>query len=61
MDGRLARARSAWYETCQQQGRFLVCVLALLTSGCNIAPRQCTVVSDHIRFHFTAAASSNEA
>eukprot|EP00971_Amphidinium_carterae_P242563 4816082-Amphidinium_carterae.1 len=60
-NGPFAPARSAWHETCQQQGCFLVCTCAVLTLGFNIVPGLCTVVSDHMRFHFTAETSSNEA
>eukprot|EP00971_Amphidinium_carterae_P267037 5296796-Amphidinium_carterae.1 len=49
--GQLARARSAWYETCQQQNRLVLASLLLLPLYNNMLLLACTVVADHFRFH----------
>eukprot|EP00971_Amphidinium_carterae_P281844 5594731-Amphidinium_carterae.1 len=54
MYGRFARARSAWNETSQHQSCVLLasCVPALLYN--NMQSLACTVLSDHLRLHFTS-------
>eukprot|EP00971_Amphidinium_carterae_P045156 888582-Amphidinium_carterae.1 len=49
--GKFARARSAWYETCQQQNRLLLASYVLLPTYTNMLLLACTVVADHLRFH----------
>eukprot|EP00971_Amphidinium_carterae_P031326 617051-Amphidinium_carterae.1 len=51
MYGKLALARAAWYETCQQQNRLLVMSCVLLPSYGNMLLLACTVVMDDLRFH----------
>eukprot|EP00971_Amphidinium_carterae_P134023 2655907-Amphidinium_carterae.1 len=51
MYGATARARSAWYETCQQQHRFLLASYVLLPSYSNMLLLACTVVVGHLQFH----------
>eukprot|EP00971_Amphidinium_carterae_P344613 6485105-Amphidinium_carterae.1 len=49
MYGKLARARSAWCETCQQQNRLLLASCVLLPSYGNMLLLACMVVADHVR------------
>eukprot|EP00971_Amphidinium_carterae_P050596 996370-Amphidinium_carterae.1 len=49
--GKFARARSAWYETCQQHNRLLLASCVLLPSYGNMLLLACVVVADHLRFH----------
>eukprot|EP00971_Amphidinium_carterae_P318417 6329031-Amphidinium_carterae.1 len=51
MSGQIPRARSAWYETCQQQNRMVVASCVLLPLYINALLLACTVVADHLRFH----------
>eukprot|EP00971_Amphidinium_carterae_P305511 6071099-Amphidinium_carterae.2 len=51
MYGQFAIARSAWYETCQQQNRLVVASFVLLPFYSNALWLACTVVADHLRFH----------
>eukprot|EP00971_Amphidinium_carterae_P151813 3009109-Amphidinium_carterae.1 len=51
IDGKFALARSAWYDTCQQQNRLLLASCILLPSYSNMPLLVCTVVMDHLRFH----------
>eukprot|EP00971_Amphidinium_carterae_P250430 4971690-Amphidinium_carterae.1 len=51
MYGKFARARSAWYETCQQQNRLLLASCVIIPSYGNMLLRACMVVADHLRFH----------
>eukprot|EP00971_Amphidinium_carterae_P276612 5489321-Amphidinium_carterae.1 len=47
----VALARSAWYETCQQQNRLALASCVLLPFYSNVLWLACTVVADHLRFH----------
>eukprot|EP00971_Amphidinium_carterae_P222341 4413088-Amphidinium_carterae.1 len=51
-NGKFARARSAWYETCQEHQCLLLTSCVLLPLYSNMLLRACTVVADHLRFHF---------
>eukprot|EP00971_Amphidinium_carterae_P200103 3971321-Amphidinium_carterae.3 len=51
MYGKFARARSAWYETCQQQKCLLLAPCLLLPLYNNMLLLACTVVGDNLRFH----------
>eukprot|EP00971_Amphidinium_carterae_P306393 6088802-Amphidinium_carterae.1 len=51
MDGVYACARSAWYETCQQQNCLMLASCVLLPLYSNALLLACTVVADHFRFH----------
>eukprot|EP00971_Amphidinium_carterae_P287321 5703625-Amphidinium_carterae.1 len=51
MHGKFARARFAWYETCQQQNRLVLASCMLLPAYSNALWLACTVVADHWRFH----------
>eukprot|EP00971_Amphidinium_carterae_P169615 3360350-Amphidinium_carterae.1 len=51
MHGAVARARSAWYETCQQQNRLVLAPCVLLPFYSNALLLACPVVADHLRFH----------
>eukprot|EP00971_Amphidinium_carterae_P104230 2064317-Amphidinium_carterae.1 len=51
MYGDFARARSAWYETCQQQNRLVLATCVLLPFYSNALLLACTIVADHLRFH----------
>eukprot|EP00971_Amphidinium_carterae_P259822 5155116-Amphidinium_carterae.1 len=51
MKKKFARARSAWYETCQQHNRLVVASCVLLPLYSNTILLACTVVADHLRFH----------
>eukprot|EP00971_Amphidinium_carterae_P143805 2849622-Amphidinium_carterae.1 len=54
MDGEFAHARSAWYETCQQQHRLVLAPCVLLPFYTNMLLFACMVVADHLRFHTVA-------
>eukprot|EP00971_Amphidinium_carterae_P146979 2912751-Amphidinium_carterae.1 len=47
----IACARSAWYQTCQQQNCLVLASCMLLPFYSNAALLVCTVVADHLRFH----------
>eukprot|EP00971_Amphidinium_carterae_P268834 5333126-Amphidinium_carterae.1 len=47
----IARARSAWYQTCQQQNCLVLASCMLLPFYSNALWLACTVVVDHLRFH----------
>eukprot|EP00971_Amphidinium_carterae_P014232 280983-Amphidinium_carterae.1 len=47
-----ARAMAAWYETCKQQNCLLLASCILLPLYSNMLLLACTVVADHVRFHF---------
>eukprot|EP00971_Amphidinium_carterae_P255833 5079511-Amphidinium_carterae.1 len=51
MYGDFALARSAWYETCQQQNRLVLASCVLLPFYSRALLLACTVVADHLRFH----------
>eukprot|EP00971_Amphidinium_carterae_P069574 1376943-Amphidinium_carterae.1 len=51
MYGEFARARLAWYETCQRQNRLMLVSCVLLPFYSNALLLACTVVADHLRFH----------
>eukprot|EP00971_Amphidinium_carterae_P289010 5738689-Amphidinium_carterae.2 len=51
MNGFLAPAKLAWYETCQQQTRLFFASCVLLPFYSNALWLACTVVADHLRFH----------
>eukprot|EP00971_Amphidinium_carterae_P065594 1299640-Amphidinium_carterae.1 len=53
MNRELARARSVWYETCQEHNHLVLASCVLLPLYSNALPllRVCTVVADHLRFH----------
>eukprot|EP00971_Amphidinium_carterae_P288026 5717655-Amphidinium_carterae.1 len=60
-NGKFARARSAWYETCQEHKCLLMASCVLLSLYSNIPLRACTVVADHLRFHFVGRRMTVEA
>eukprot|EP00971_Amphidinium_carterae_P200452 3977751-Amphidinium_carterae.1 len=51
MYGAFACARSAWYETCQQQNRLVLASCLLLPVYSNALLLACAVVADRLRFH----------
>eukprot|EP00971_Amphidinium_carterae_P250171 4966132-Amphidinium_carterae.1 len=51
MYGRFAHAKSAWYETCQQQKCLLLASCVLLPLYNNMLLLSCMVAGDHLRFH----------
>eukprot|EP00971_Amphidinium_carterae_P064095 1269055-Amphidinium_carterae.1 len=55
VDAKFARARSAWYETCQLQNRLSLASCVLLPIYSNMLKLACTVVADHLRFHIVGA------
>eukprot|EP00971_Amphidinium_carterae_P176356 3496449-Amphidinium_carterae.1 len=53
MYGGFARARSAWYETCQQQNRLILASCVLFPFYSKALLLACTIVVDNLRFHVT--------
>eukprot|EP00971_Amphidinium_carterae_P193541 3840456-Amphidinium_carterae.1 len=51
MNAEFARARSAWWETCQQQSDLVLASCVLLPFYSNALWLECTVVADHLQFH----------
>eukprot|EP00971_Amphidinium_carterae_P331007 6464336-Amphidinium_carterae.1 len=51
MNGVLARARLAWYETCQEQNRLMLASCVLIPFYSNALRLVCTVAADHLRIH----------
>eukprot|EP00971_Amphidinium_carterae_P302541 6011960-Amphidinium_carterae.1 len=56
-----ARARSAWYETIQRQALLAWASCMVLGLYINMVPLTCTIVSEHLRFHFVASGGLAEA
>eukprot|EP00971_Amphidinium_carterae_P052070 1025055-Amphidinium_carterae.1 len=59
--GQFARARSAWYETIQRQTLLALASCLMLGLYVNMVPLTCTIVSQHLRFHFVASGGLAEA
>eukprot|EP00971_Amphidinium_carterae_P006611 130259-Amphidinium_carterae.1 len=55
MHGKSAQAKSAWYETCQQQKRLLVASCVALPLYSSMLLLVCTAIADHLRFHVVGA------